>query len=258
MISDLLVFTDAERLFKGQKLKWDRPPCIGTIGKEGVHLWRMELDTDDHTLRRYLAFLSEDERDRAGRFRFETDRRRFIARKGAQRVILARYFGMEPRGLQFRYTAEGKPFLESSSRLPPIQFSASSSDALGLLAVAYDRRIGVDLEQKGRTIEYEEIAASFFAPSEVNLIDSLPEAKKADAFWACWTAKEAYLKAAGRGLSFSSLLEVSVPLRDGPTPSVFRPEGPAAAEDIHTGVRFTPAERCIATLIAEGKRDDPW
>ena len=251
MINDFITFTDATGLFKERQPKWSQPPCVATIEEEAIHLWQMELDIDDHMLCRFRTFLSADERDRAEKFRFEIDRKRFIARKGAQRTILARYFGVEPKELQFRYTAEGKPFLECSQKQLPIQFSATSSDSLGLLAVAYNRRIGVDVENRGRTIEYEEIASSFFSPLEAEQIKLFQENEQADAFLACWTVKEAYLKAVGTGLSFSSLRTVSVPFQKRLIPSLFHLEGPMMANNAYTGVRFNLAENYIATLLVE-------
>jgi 4'-phosphopantetheinyl transferase len=241
-----LFFSDAGALFKGAQPKWNRPPRIGACEKEGVHLWRMALDTDERLLSRFRTFLSQEERDRAGRFRFEVDRRRYIARKGAQRAILARYLGIEPRELRFKQTAEGKLFLTSPWQRP-IEFSTSSSDDLGLVAVAFGQRIGIDVENKARTVEYDAIASKFFTPLEARYIGSLTEEKKAEAFLACWTAKEAYVKAEGRGISFDALVAVSVPLRRGMSPSLFCPD----AEELYSAVRFAPAENYIATLVIE-------
>lgn len=251
MINDLIAFTDAAELFKEQQPKWSQPPSVISIEKEAIHLWQMKLDIDDHMLCRFRTFLSADERDRAEKFRFEIDRKHFIARKGLQRVILARYIGIEPKELQFRYTAEGKPFLECPLKQLSIQFSASSSDSLGLLAVTFNRHIGLDVENRGRTIEYEEIASSFFSSLEAEQIKLFQENEQADAFLACWTAKEAYLKAVGTGLSLSSLHTVSVPFRKQLIPSLFHLKGPIVANNAYTGVRFNLAENYIATLLVE-------
>jgi 4'-phosphopantetheinyl transferase len=249
MIGAPLLFSDAGSLFKGAQPKWNRPLRIWACEKEGVHLWRMALDADDRLLGRFRTFLSEEERDRAARFRFEADRRRFIARKGAQRAVLARYLGIGPQELRFKQTEEGKLFL-ASPRMPlDIRFSTSSSDALGLVAVAFGKRIGIDVENKARTVEYDAIASKFFTPSEARYIGSLTEEKKAEAFLACWTAKEAYAKAEGRGISFGSLVEVSVPRSGGTLPSLFCPD----AEKLYTAVRFAPAENYVATLVIEGR-----
>ena len=112
MINDFIAFTDASKLFRQDQLKWEQLACVSATQKEEIHIWKIELDTDDHTLNEFQTFLSADEHDRAEKFQFEIDRKHFVVRKGAQRVILARYFNIEPKKLQFRYTEEGKPFLE--------------------------------------------------------------------------------------------------------------------------------------------------
>ena len=132
----------------------------------------------------------------------------------------------------------------------PICFSASSSGNLGLLVTSWNRRLGIDVENIGRIIEYEEIASSFFSPSEAELIRSMHGVKQKNVFLALWTAKEAYLKTVGEEL-FSSLYNIQIPLCKPLFPSTFKLKDPFALGAIYSGLRFKLGQNCIATLILE-------
>ncbi|MFV9690067.1 MAG: 4'-phosphopantetheinyl transferase family protein [Desulfobacteria bacterium] len=49
----------------------------------------------------------------------------------------------------------------------------------------------------------EGIVMSIFSKQEKEIFSALPEYMKQEAFFNCWTRKEAYTKAVGRGLSYS-------------------------------------------------------
>ena len=61
--------------------------------------------------------------------------------------------------------------------------------------------IGVDVERVRSNFEYEEIAERFFSANEVAILRTIPAEQKLEAFYNCWTRKEAYIKAHGKGLS---------------------------------------------------------
>jgi 4'-phosphopantetheinyl transferase len=57
------------------------------------------------------------------------------------------------------------------------------------------------IERVRSDFEYEEIAERFFSVNEAAILRTIPTEKKLEAFYNCWTRKEAYLKAHGKGLS---------------------------------------------------------
>ena len=61
--------------------------------------------------------------------------------------------------------------------------------------------MGVDVERIRPEVVQETIAEHFFAPREVIVLRALPAPLQATAFFACWTRKEAYIKAKGDGLA---------------------------------------------------------
>jgi 4'-phosphopantetheinyl transferase len=79
------------------------------------------------------------------------------------------------------------------------------------VGICLNREIGVDIEKVRNDFEVMGIAAKFFTASEQESLLRLPEPERPQAFFQCWTRKEAVLKARGDGLSFPlDRVEVSV------------------------------------------------
>lgn len=165
-----------------------------------VHSWCVTLDVPPEASARLYSTLSPDERNRSARFRFARDRQRFITARGVLRGLLGRYLGTRPDQIRFTYNAFGKPELsaEFGSRL---RFNLSHSGDLALIAITTDAAIGVDLERIRPQPDYGAIARSVFSAAEVDQLNSLPSHLYAQAFFNCWTRKEAYVKARGEGLA---------------------------------------------------------
>ncbi len=177
---------------------WNEPPLSPSLEKGAVHVWRISLDQPDDKLDRFRRTLEPDELNRASRFHFEKHRRHFIVARGFLRSVVARYLEMQPEALRFSYGAYGKPGLASEHVL---RFNLSHSHEVALLAVALDAELGVDVEHIRADFASEEIARRFFSPAEVEVFNALPKEEQVAAFFRCWTRKEAYIKAIGKGLS---------------------------------------------------------
>jgi len=139
--------------------------------------------------------------DRARRFHFQRDSERFIVTRGLLRCILGRYLGIEPGRLRFVYNSYGKPALATASDEGALCFNLSHSGGLALYAVARGRQVGIDLERIRAVPEIEQIAQRFFSSREYAAFRSLAAGLRQEAFYSCWTRKEAYIKARGQGLS---------------------------------------------------------
>jgi 4'-phosphopantetheinyl transferase len=61
--------------------------------------------------------------------------------------------------------------------------------------------MGVDVEAVRSMDDADDIASRFFSPRETAQLRALPVPVRTKAFFACWTRKEAYLKALGSGLA---------------------------------------------------------
>jgi 4'-phosphopantetheinyl transferase len=126
-----------------------------------------------------------------------------------------------------------------------IRFNASHSHGLAAFAFALDRELGIDVELIRADFGGEEIAQRFFSPDEVAELLSLPPETRAEAFFLCWTRKEAYIKARSQGLQIP-LASFSVSLTPG------RPEQLRAADTSRWHLRsFQPIEDYAGALVAE-------
>lgn len=178
--------------------KWLEPPSALTLRNGKVHVWRIGLEQQDDLLERFRGTLEPEELDRASRFRFERLQRHFVVSRGFLRNVLARYMEVRPQDLRFVYNDYGKPSLAGQQSL---RFNMSHSHEVALVAVARDAALGVDVEYIRADFASEEIAKRFFSRREVETLTSLPREEIVAAFFRCWTRKEAYIKAIGKGLS---------------------------------------------------------
>lgn len=166
-----------------------------------VHLCLMPLAQPATVIEELAPTLTPDEHERASRFHFDRDRHRFIVARGLLRRLLSRYVDAPAHSLRFACGPFGKPYLETIKDHGTLAFSLSHSGDWALAGVARGREIGVDLEQVRPMADYRDLSESNFAPAETEAILKLPKDRQIDGFFACWTRKEAYVKALGLGLS---------------------------------------------------------
>lgn len=179
---------------------WPEPPHSLRIQDGELHVWRLRLDATADQGDRLRGFLSPDELDRAARFRFARDRTRFVAARGQLREIIGRYLDIRPQAVKFRYGLQGKPYLDHHRK--GFQFNLAHSGDIGLLAIATDHQVGIDIEQIRPAITESEIADRFFSSEEALALRMLPAEQQRLGFFLCWTRKEAFLKAIGEGIGY--------------------------------------------------------
>lgn len=175
-----------------------------TLGAKDVHIWRASLEQTPVVVERLCQLLSNDELQRAERFHFEKDRKHFITARGCLRVILSRYLGVSSAKLRFSYGVNGKPRLvTSSAQKRTVYFNLAHSGCFALYALTCIGEIGVDVERIRPEFTGEDIAKRFFSPVEVASLNEVAAELRHEAFFNCWTRKEAFIKATGVGLSLS-------------------------------------------------------
>jgi len=188
-------------LVNGGEIFWASPPADFELSAGQIHVWAFSLDRSSASHAHFAASLSVDERERAGRFRFDVHRDRFIVGRGVLRGVLGRYLGITADQIQFVYGSNGKPALSKGA--DEIRFNLAHSRDLALLAVARNFDLGVDVELIRPIPDAAELVERFFSPSENALFQNLPEQERPVAFFNLWTRKEALLKGTGEGIACS-------------------------------------------------------
>jgi 4'-phosphopantetheinyl transferase len=171
------------------------------LGRDEVALWWLATEvTGPAEWHRWFAMLDQDERARAARFRLELDRREFIAAHALLRSMLTTYLDRPAAAWRFCTDASGKPGLASEMALPELQFNVSHTRGLVAVALVAHGRLGIDVEKIDASKADFSVAEKYFAPSEVAMLQHIPERERPNWFFRLWTLKEAYLKATGTGL----------------------------------------------------------
>ena len=174
---------------------------MGTIGHNELHLWTLNHDEFESGLAELRGWLAADEVTRAERFVTDRLQASFVLSRSFLRGVLARYLHCDPREVSFTLGAFGKPALTAADSDLQLSFNLAHAGSITLCAVGLNRDIGVDVEQLRDIEDMDKIAGRFFAPLEVAKLDALSEGEKLEAFFRCWTGKEAFIKATGEGLS---------------------------------------------------------
>ena len=163
-------------------------------------MWRILLGENE--LGPSPRVLSPDELARVRRFHFEKDRIHFARCRSALRDLLSRYLQIRATEIHFKYQSKGKPELSQEHNPRRLCFNVSHSAGLALIAVGAEHVLGVDIEKIRPDVDTATLAERFFSERERSGLAALPDHLRVQSFFACWTRKEAFLKATGFGLSF--------------------------------------------------------
>jgi len=181
---------------------WNHSPDSIEIREDEAHVWRASLDQDAKVIAKLAALLSQDERQRAVRYHRPIDRDRFIVGRGVLRRVISAYLALAPGQLRFTYNEYGKPALSDDQNDRALNFNLSHSAGLALYAITRGRDVGVDIEYIREDFATLDIAEHFFSKDEVRSLRAVPDYRRAEAFFNCWSRKESYIKAIGMGVSY--------------------------------------------------------
>lgn len=185
------------------------------ISKNEIHIFKTFSAISETELNSYSELLNSEEKNKAVRFKFAKHRNNFISFRANLRIILSEYLNTHPAKITFSYADKGKPFLSDSE----IKFNISHSDNFAVYAVTSQTEIGIDTEKIKELPDALSIAKNYFSEMEVKQFSAVDENNYKQAFYNCWTRKEAFIKAIGEGLSFP-LADFSVSFLQGEEPSM--------------------------------------
>jgi 4'-phosphopantetheinyl transferase len=183
------------------------------VADQAIHTLVAELDVSPGAVRDARCLLSDDERKRGDRFVFELDRNRFVAARALLRTQLGRILALPAVSVEFIYGAHGKPALAPALAKSGVRFNLSHSDGRALVAWTHEAAVGADLERVRPVAYGDAVARRFFSDDEQASLQGLEGAAWNEAFFRCWTRKEAFVKAIGDGLRLP-LRSFSVPVEE--------------------------------------------
>ena len=177
-----------------------RPALLLLNAPAPFEVWRLDLRVAPSPER--LVVLSPAEHERAQRFVFERDRRRYLSAHVGLRDLLAARTKQHPATLVFEEGPFGKTALANPARCA---FNMSHSEDVALVALADEGvgEIGVDVEMLRAIPDALALARQNFSASENAELAATPPQDQSLAFLLGWTRKEACLKAIGSGLSIA-------------------------------------------------------
>lgn len=167
-----------------------------------AHVWAVDLAmVDESAVQDCRILLSEEELDRAQRFRFERDRRAFLVSHALLRTTLTWVVpDVRPQDWSFATAPKGRPEIDQPGVVPWLRFNTSHTIGLVACVVTTEIDCGVDVEAITPLPDLKLLARQVLAPSERAHIDALPDNERLCDFFRLWTLKEAYAKARGLGV----------------------------------------------------------
>lgn len=169
------------------------------MGTKPLHLWIAHPDDllDGAAAEACAALLTDEERARWMRFRFEKHRREFLATRALVRNALSHYKRLPPAAWRFKANDHGKPATDPDCGL---RFNLSNATGLVVCLVAEDGEVGVDVESPARADVMLRVAKEAFSAREREQLEMLADDEKLERALTLWTLKESYIKARGMGL----------------------------------------------------------
>lgn len=229
-----------------KQIVWQSPTHLMPLKKGVVHIWLVNLKLAAEKITELYSLLNADEQRKAERFKFPMHRERYIVSRAALRKILSLYLLISPAAIEFSYGEHGKPYILHQ----PLFFNMTNSNDFALYAISLEYELGIDVEGLTRAVDPLALAQSYFSLAEQSYLKQLSVAEQPLAFLKLWTAKEAFIKAIGKGLAFP-LVKFSVDIEKERIAFIENED----VSEWHLKL-FSPAEDFTAALAWQGKETE--
>lgn len=186
-----------------KKIIYTPSDAFFSLRNKVVHIWEIDMNLISNKNQLLLKeLLSKDEMERASRFKFDLDRDLFIKGTGMLRLLIQNYTGISASDITFDQSEFGKPEITKGQNTTNLNFNLSNSQNWLCIGFILNEAIGVDIEIIKPIKDYFDVANKFFSDFEIKQIKSFSANEALQAFYSCWTSKEAFIKFSGEGLSY--------------------------------------------------------
>ncbi|MFZ1539447.1 MAG: 4'-phosphopantetheinyl transferase superfamily protein [Chromatiaceae bacterium] len=176
-------------------LPWLAPDPAPPLKPQDLQLWIIPCGADNGDPDALWPLLSDAEQARADRFLMPGYRDAYIRAHAGLRLILAAPLATPPARITFQHGPKGKPAVAGA-----LEFNLTTSGDLALVALRWDKPVGIDCEPLTANRDMLGIARRLFSPEQVAMLLAEDEAERPALFTRFWTALEATVKLDGGGL----------------------------------------------------------
>lgn len=180
----------------GQNIKKEN--CDFDLSEDHIDVWQIPLNDDHHTYEQYLPYLSEDELTRVGKYKITAKCYEFSRVRSILRLLLNQYITVDPAAIKFSVNSHGKPYVANHN----ISFNVTHSHGCALIGFTKSAAIGLDVEKIRTKVDCLGLSKRYFSKNESDELYAIDVENQRKAFFTCWTRKEAFVKALGRGIGF--------------------------------------------------------
>jgi 4'-phosphopantetheinyl transferase len=176
-------------------LPWIAASPAPLLGPRDLQIWIIPCGADNGDPEALWPLLSGAEQIRADRLLAPGHREAYIRAHAGLRLILAPPLATPPARIAFQQGPQGKPAVSG-----PLEFNLTTSGDLALVALRWNRAVGIDCERPTANRNLLGIARRLFSAPEVARLIAATEAERPALFLRFWTALEARVKLDGGGL----------------------------------------------------------